>query len=188
MSVRNDPNTAQGQFGGRVLRYNPKTGELLGVFIDSTSANDLNRPEGLVFGPDGNLYITSFRRDANDTDKILIFDGETGEFLDKIDLYVVGQPRSFAQALLFGPDGKLFVPITGDGPDTGSVRRYNLHYHKTFDVFVKPSSAGGPLGVPWYLTFGNTDPATLAFLSDQKESSDHSYNHHHHPSHDESSD
>ncbi|MFJ7509721.1 hypothetical protein ACIQW7_09705 [Peribacillus simplex] len=163
VSVRNIPQPE----GGSVLRFNPKTGEFLGVFIESNTVNDLNRPEGLVFGPDGNLYITSFRRDASDTDKILIFDGDTGKFLDKIDLDVVGHPRAFAQALLFGPDGKLFVPITGDGPDTGSVRRYSVHHHhKTFDVFVPSHSAGGPLGEPWYLTFGNTNPATLDYRRD----------------------
>ena len=62
-------------------------------------------------------------------------------------------------AILFGPDGKLFVPISGNGPDTGSVRRYDIS-SKTFDVFVP---AVGPLGSPWYLTFVNTDSATLAY-------------------------
>ncbi|WP_410984358.1 hypothetical protein [Bacillus cereus] len=152
---------------GWVLRFDPKKKKFLDVFIKSDDVNNLHRPEGLVFSPKGNLYITSFRRDASDTDKILIFDGDTGKFLDKIDLDVIGQPRAFAQALLFGPDGKLFVPITGDGSDTGSVRRYNVHHHhKTYDVFVPPTSAGGPLGEPWYLSFGNTNPATLAYRRD----------------------
>jgi DNA-binding beta-propeller fold protein YncE len=155
---------------GWVLRFDSVTGAFLDVFVESNSINNLHSPEGLVFGPDGNLYIISIRADENDTDKILIFNGKTGKYLDKIDLYVVGQPRAFARALLFGPNGRLFVPITGpfsetqtpDGPDTGSVRRYNVRT-KTFDVFVPPASEGGPLLVPWYLTFGNTNPATLAY-------------------------
>jgi len=91
----------------------------------------------------------------------LIFDGHTGCFLDKIDLYKAGQPRVFAQALLFGPDEKLFVPITGadNASDIGSVRRYKVH-SKKFDIFVP---ADGTLGSPWYLTFGNTNPSTLAY-------------------------
>ncbi|MDN3018910.1 hypothetical protein PH210_22310 [Paenibacillus sp. BSR1-1] len=181
---------------GWVLRFNPKKKKFLDVFIKSDEINNLHRPEGLVFGPDGNLYVTSFRDldDPNDTDKILIFDGDTGKFINKIDLYAPGQSPAFAQALLFGPNGKLYVPITGpsdDKPDgtsvptgefTGSVRRYNVDSKKFMEI-VPPFKKGGPLGVPWYLTFGNTNPATLAYGHDQEESSDH---HHHHPHHKES--
>lgn len=144
---------------GWVLRFNLETGAFLDVFVESNAVNNLHRPEGFVFGPDGNLYVTSFRADENDTDKILIFDSVTGAFLDKIDLDTVGGPRSFAMAILFGPNGKLFVPISGGGPDAGSVRRYDVET-KTFDVFVP---AGGLLGAPWYLTFGNTAPSTLSY-------------------------
>ncbi|WP_342042135.1 hypothetical protein [Bacillus sp. OTU2372] len=168
---------------GWVLRFDTKTNKLLDVFISNDDIKDLHRPEGLVFGPDGNLYVTSFRANVNDTDKILVVNRHTRKLLDKIDLDAVAQPRAFAQAILFGPNGKLFVPITGNGPDTGSVRRYNIHHHKTFDVFVPPASAGGPLGMPWYLTFGNTDPATLDYEGDREESSDH---HQHHPPHESS--
>lgn len=158
-----DPNS------GWVLRFDPNTGAFLGVFIESNSTNNLHRPEGLVFNPDGSkIYITSFRGSVNDTDKILVFHGETGAYLDedKIDLYTVGEPRAFAQAILFGPSGKLFVPITGgDVATTGSVRSYNVE-SKMFDELVSPTSAGGPLGEPWYLTFGNTNPATMAYHND----------------------
>jgi hypothetical protein len=149
--------------GGEVMRFDPVSGAFLGDFVDSNSTNDLNRPEGLVFGPDGNLYVTSFRANAGDNDKILEFKGTTGAYLGKIDLDVVGGDRAFAQALLFGPGGKLFVPITGNGPDTGEVRRYDVSTG-TFDVFVPPNASGGPLGMPWYLTFGDTDPATLDYI------------------------
>jgi len=60
-------------------------------------------------------------------------------------------------ALLFGPGGKLFVPIA----ETGEVRRYDVSTNQyTYTSFVP---AGGPLVNPWYLTFGTTDPATLAY-------------------------
>ncbi len=151
-----NPNTLP----GRVLRF-PNSGHGTGeVFIDGETCNcGLARPEGLVFGPDGKLYVTSFRTSADDNDKILIFNGTTGAYEDKIDLDVVGQPRAFAQALLFGPGGKLYVPISGNGPDTGSVRRYDVGT-KTFEVFVQ---AGGDLIAPFYLTFGKTHPATLEY-------------------------
>ncbi|MFJ1252307.1 hypothetical protein [Cupriavidus sp. CuC1] len=109
--------------------------------------------------------ITSFRANDKDNDKIVIFQGPyggtQGAFLDQINLDQVGSARAYAQALLFGPGGKLFVPISGNGPDTGSVRRYDVST-KAFDVFVP---AGGPLQVPYYLTFGLTNPTTLAYPS-----------------------
>lgn len=155
VSVRN---LKKDGIGGHVLRYTAE-GQFLDVFIaDNGGVGRLNRPEGLVFGPDGNLYITSFRASPGDTDSIRIYSG-AGTFLDKIDLYQVGQPRTFTQAILFGPEGRLFVPIN----NTGEVRRYEVA-SKTFDVFVSSFADRGPLQEPWYLTFGNTDPKTLKYL------------------------
>ena len=118
----------------------------------------------MVFGPDGDLYITAFRADPSDTDKILIFNGVTKKCLDQINLDEVGQPRAFAQAILFGPGGFLFVPINGNGPDTGAVRRYDITQKPfLFTNFVRPSAQGGPLGQPWFLTFEDTNPKTLEY-------------------------
>jgi hypothetical protein len=167
--------------GGAVMRFDPVSGTFLGDFV--TDVYDpitnprplLNRPEGLVFGPDGNLYITSFRTDSGDTDKILEFNGTTGKYISKVDEDQVGQPRAYAQAVLFGPNGKLFAPIANDSPDytspyTGEVRRYDVSAGAftgtgTFDRFIPPISQThtGPGAATIYLTFGNTDPATLAY-------------------------
>jgi hypothetical protein len=84
--------------------------------------------------------------------------------VDEINLDQVGQPRAFAQAILFGPGGQLFVPITGNGPETGAVRSYDVAT-KSYTEFIPPNAAGGALGQPWYLTFSRTDPATLAYNS-----------------------
>lgn len=152
---------------GAILRFDidPAPGALVDIVYECDPAVDpdcdLHRPEGIVFGPDGKIYVTSFRLNALDIDRIMIFDLAGGP-PDEIPLDQVGQPRAFAQALLFGPDERLYVPITGDGPDTGSVRIYDV-VTKTFDLLVGPPSAGGPLVRPWYLTFENTDPATLAY-------------------------
>ncbi len=43
------------------------------------------------------------------------------------------------------------------------MRRYDVTT-ETYTNFVAP---GGPLESPWYLTFGKTDPATLAYKSKQ---------------------
>ena len=148
--------------GGHILRFNPESGVYLGRFIDSTATNDLNRPDGLTFGPDRRLYVTSFRLNALDNDKILIFNGTTGAYIDKIDLDQVRQPRAFAQSLLFGPRGRLFVPIAGNDTDTGQVRRYDVRT-KQYSVFIPSLASGGPLKGPQYLTFGKTDPETLRY-------------------------
>jgi hypothetical protein len=173
-----DPNFDN--LSGYILRFNPRTGKLVDTFVnnptDSTGnslgigcAQHLHRPEGLVFGPDNNLYVTSFRSGPDDADKILVFN-RNGQCLDQktIVLDEVGQPRAFAQALLFGPKGRLFVPINNqaslppDNPFTGEVRRYNIRT-KIFDIFVPSVANGGTLLNPWYLTFGKTDPETLEY-------------------------
>jgi len=118
-----------------------------------------------VFGPDGNLYVNSFRANANDTDSIRIYNGPAspspGGFSTAIVLDVVGQPRVFADGLLFGPDGKLFVPVTGNDPShTGEVRSYDVAtagYPFTTVVRI------GTLKAPFFLTFGRTNSATLAY-------------------------
>ncbi len=142
--------------GGHILRFNPD-GSFKNDFINDTGGvGKLNRPDGIVFGPDGNLYITSFRADPTDVDSIQIYAGKTGQFMRKIDLDSVEGDRNYAQALLFGSNERLFVPIS-NGINHGEVRRYNVS-DGSYDSFVK---AGRELQYPWYLTFGNTDPTTL---------------------------
>jgi DNA-binding beta-propeller fold protein YncE len=148
---------------GYILRFDVSQGTCsVFAFNDGDNIQEpgeteaLHRPEGLVFGPDGNLYVTSFRANPNDTDKILVFGGQTGNLIDRIDLYQQGEPRAFAQALLFGPDGNLFVPIS----NTGEVRRYDLSGEEpTYTTFIGP----GILTNPTFLTFGQTNPSTLAY-------------------------
>lgn len=96
-----------------VLRFSP-TGQFLGV---AASGNGLARPYGNAFGPDGNLYVSSFR-----TNEILRFNGQTGEFIDVFasdnngGLGTVGGLNG-PNGLLFGPDGSLYVAIEGTAND-----------------------------------------------------------------------
>ena len=168
--VSNCPNLTQAGAGngGQVLKFDPSTLQFKGLFIDDTGGiGGLNRPDGLVFGPRGNLYVTSFRFNSDPldpaaVDSVRVYD-RFGRFLESIPLYKRGEPRAFAQAILFGPDGKLFVPISGGGPSTGEIRQYDVRT-KRYDIFVK----GGILVSPQYLTFGRTDSATLAYGLDSK--------------------
>jgi DNA-binding beta-propeller fold protein YncE len=144
------------QLGGQVLRYN-LDGSLDKIFIaDEGGVEKLNRPSGLVFGPDGRLYITSFRADASDIDSIRIYQPD-GTFWRKVNLNSPNTTRAFSQAILFGPDGCLFVPI-----NTGEIRKYCGITTGTDDSYT---SIGGDLGAgsPWYLTFGKTNPMTLKY-------------------------
>jgi WD40 repeat protein len=184
-NVPNPPPPEGSGLGGQILVYDPETLRFK-TFVDNDTCSppppltscDFNRPEGLVFGPDKNLYVTSFRATSSDTDKILVFAGpfnsnfKPGAFIGQIVLDQVGDARAYGQALLFGPGDKLFVPISATGSYSGQVRLYdvsNVSLKPTltpFNLFVPSGSQqNSPLGLGWYLTFGNTDPATLNYVS-----------------------
>lgn len=112
-----------------VLRFN-LTGEFLGV---AASGNGLTRPYGNAFGPDGNLYVSSFR-----TNQILKFDGQTGNFLgvfasDNNNALGTLNGLNGPNDLLFGPDGSLYVATQGtantvDGSPTTPYSSQVLRY------------------------------------------------------------
>lgn len=145
---------------GAILRFT-KDGDFSNVFAINSGSNcsrHLHRPQGVVWGPDGNLYVTAFKNtsDANDTDKILVFN-IAGQCLHTIPLWQPPQDRVFAQCLLFGPNGHLFVPISS----TGAVRRYNVTDGSFIEVIPPPPPVDNPF--PTFLTFKHTNPSTLAF-------------------------
>jgi hypothetical protein len=174
--------------GGSVMRFDPRRLAFVDVAIENPplckdNRVDLHRPEGLAFSPAGDLFVTSYRQrspvpgdtvDPADNDRILIVPGpclrlhdrrsaaDTARAcrlpLDRIDLWRAGQQeRAYATALAFGPGGGLYVPISS----TGEVRRYDVA-SKRYSVFIPAHSPGGPVA-PEYLSFGRTDPATLAY-------------------------
>ncbi len=106
--------------------------------------------------------MTSFRAAAGDTDSIRIYDTQ-GDFVGKFDLHNgTTDTRVFAQALLFGPGGKLYVPVSTSPDPTvsqGEVRSYNSPTTADYDVLITFKSLRQPL----YLTFGKTNPSTLDY-------------------------
>ena len=61
------------RFNSRVLRYDAATGTFVSVFA---AGHDLANPNGIAYGPDGNLYVGN-----GDEGRVLKFDGQTGDFL-----------------------------------------------------------------------------------------------------------
>jgi len=116
-------------YTSQVLRYNGTTGEFMGVyasrnngFPDNIVPEELPVPDFtvLVFGPDGNLYVTSLLQNA-----VLEYAGPNaenpGEFIG-----VYGQANNTdselaePRSIVFGPDADLYVASAA----TGRILKY----------------------------------------------------------------
>lgn len=78
LTIGADNNLYVGDFSpvGSIRRYNSQTGSLIDVFV-SPGSGGLSQASRLAYGPDSNLYVTSFGSDS-----ILRFDSSTGAFID----------------------------------------------------------------------------------------------------------
>ena len=75
----------------------------------------MDGPTSMVYGPDGNLYVSEYR-----TDRVTRFNGTTGAF---IDVFVAAGSGGLdgTRELVFGPGGDLYVA----SERTDTVIRYN---------------------------------------------------------------
>jgi len=126
-----------------VLRYDDTTGAFIDAFVASGSGG-LSHPDGLVTGPDNNLYVAS-----NFSNSVLCYNGQTGAFIDAFVPTGSGGLEG-PTGLTFGPDNNLYVSSGRFG--SNSILRYNGQTGAFIDAFV-PAGSGG-LEAPLGLTFG----------------------------------
>jgi sugar lactone lactonase YvrE len=151
-----------------VLRYDGMTGSPLpgpgqtgATFIPSHSGG-LGRAGGVVFGPDGNLFVSS-----EGTNEVMRYDGGTGDPLPADGqsgaVFVPNDPANphlnQPAGMVFGPDGNLYVVSI----NTDSVIRFDGLTGDYIDDFI--SSGSGGLFRPRDLAFGSTDPSNLNYVT-----------------------
>lgn len=133
--------------GDAVGRFDLDSGAFLG---DLGPTDELDGALGIVLGPDGRIYVAS-----EESNSVLRFDGATGEFLDR---FVADDPATMEDetgglsgpgAVLFGPDGRLYVSSF----DSDAILRYDGSTGAFVDVFV-PGGAGGLDGPDAGMVFG----------------------------------
>lgn len=131
--------------GNNVVAYDDISGRFQGQFILPDAG--LENPDALVFGPDGNLYISSGTRP--ETSAIFRFDGRTGAFIDR---FATGGGLFRPYGLAFGPDTNLYVSsFLSD-----EILRYNGLTGEFIDVFAAGNGGADPEGLngPNGLLFG----------------------------------
>jgi len=95
----------------QVVRIDPETRVVHDVFVrdDPLTADDengpLDGPTAATFGPEGDLFVTSF-----ENDQVLRFDGRSGAYEGVFVSSASGGLDGPDAGTKFGPDGMLYVP------------------------------------------------------------------------------
>ncbi|TAE55964.1 MAG: hypothetical protein EAZ76_03680 [Nostocales cyanobacterium] len=148
-----------------ILIFDGETGAFIKPLIKDDPSTEIDetgglvRPYGMAFGPDGNLYVSSFY-----TDQILRYNGETGAF---IDIFAQGNGQTGG---LNGPNGlrfinnSLFVTTQGSvatkNPDTGEI---TLNYTQPSQILRYDSLTAR--STPTVFTTPTPSPESLGFVS-----------------------
>src|SRR5262245_46922735 len=138
-----------------VLRYDGATGAFLGPFVDSTH---LTSPRGIIFGPDGNLYVADGKGDTNGNEindgRIVRYNGVTGAFIDEFVPISGNGGMSHPSCLVFGPsvEDPSRLDLYVSSAYTNSVLRFEGTTGAFLGEFV--ASGSGGLNHPGSLVFG----------------------------------
>jgi sugar lactone lactonase YvrE len=94
--------------GGRVARFDGRTGAFLGNFV-APGSGGLTHPGSIVFGPDstGDGQLDLYATDEGPA-RVMLYDGVTGAFVREFVTSHSGG-LSAPWGLTFGPDGNLYV-------------------------------------------------------------------------------
>ncbi|MBK7644691.1 MAG: NHL repeat-containing protein [Planctomycetes bacterium] len=127
------------EIGNTVERFDAHTGAHLSTFLwddPSTVVNELGglvEPCGVLFGPEGELYVTSFLQDA-----VYEFDGLGGAFRRILVPSASGGLNGPDAGIAIGPDGALYVPSYWNN----TVKRYDRVSGAYLGNFVVPTGSG----------------------------------------------
>ena len=99
--------------------------------------------ETILFGPDGNLYVTSVN-----TDQVLRYNGTNGSF---IDVFASGAGLDQPRGAVFGPDGHLYV----------SGRTNMLRFNGTTGAFIDEYVPAGVINGPAQSSFVPSQQVTI---------------------------
>ena len=117
-----------------IRRYDDN-GNYLGDFVPPGNGG-LDLPDGMAFGPDGNLYVSS-----SDSNQILRYNGQSGRFIDVFAEAGLSAPGN----LQFGPDQMLYVC----NKNTGEVFRFDPKDNSSLTVFASGGGLNNPVGLLW---------------------------------------
>lgn len=90
---------------GEIRRYDPNTGQDLGVFTSLPGSFFFE----MSYGPDGNFYAIE-----RQSESLLRFDGNTGALIDTVvsGLGIINVNTNAQTYFRFGPDGMIYLPAT----------------------------------------------------------------------------
>jgi DNA-binding beta-propeller fold protein YncE len=142
--------------GNGILRYNGKSGAYIDAFVPTGDYSPIQFPYDLVFGPNGNLFVSA--KNLNDDTHYHIYE------LNKSSGAIVHRFESGANLvtpfdLEFGANGNLFV-----------VDRWTktlMEFDGTSGTFVRDFTSQQVNVYPWGFTFGsNGDAYVINYFGD----------------------
>jgi subtilisin-like proprotein convertase family protein len=131
--------------GARANPNSPTAGNLIRVFVPPANNGGLAQPDGLGFGPDGNLYVSS-----TTNGEVIEYNGSTGAFVKVFLTVTSGGAPAQTSGLLFDGNGNLFV---GDVTDN-EVIEFAGPNSATPGAVIKVFQGGGLQG-PEGMAIGN---------------------------------